>query len=69
MVSLRSVFTIWVWMPDQGRHDDKSFLRLCNFLILVEYLNFSHFRHFTILVISFGNLIFTQQDFVTQCKK
>jgi hypothetical protein len=44
---------------------------VCFFLLIksVEYLNFRHFRHFAILGISLGSLIFTQKDLATKCKE
>jgi hypothetical protein len=35
------------------------------FIKSIEYLNFRHFRHFAILGISLGNLIFSQKNLAT----
>jgi hypothetical protein len=66
VVSLRSVFIIYAWyfQHENQKSVNESYSLPCFplFLKSIEYLNF---RHFTILGISWGNLIFTQKDLAT----
>jgi len=69
MVSLRSVFIITsdIFSMKNNKSASGYNYRPCFFLLIksIEYLNFRHFRHFSILGISLGNLIVSQKDLAT----
>jgi len=73
VASLRSVFIINAWyFQHENQKSLNEYNRIpCYFLLIksIEYLNFRHFRHFVILGISLGHLIFTQKNLATKCTK